>query len=204
MPQHPCGLWPPGQFPSMPSRKWLEIRQVCWPPPPCARANTGHCHFPGNNGILWWPQSSLPVVGPRAQTLGRHPLGARAFTGAWRPAELPLRPEQEAEGRADPLRPARRPTGRSPQAPPLAHIRAAPRASAGANTSTPRGQHPPAAPLRRWTGVRESPHHEGRAEWQGFRAPRPGGCLWPKRPLRPDGKDGENHCPQPYSAEISR
>lgn len=129
------------------------------------------------------------------------------FTGAWRPwscicaradAKVVLLPS--GQGPLLPLPYRHEPAGTT-----LGQQPSSPDASlAGVDTSTPRGLHPPS----RFSSKvdrrgRESPHHEGWGERQGFRAPRPGGCLWPRRPLCPDDKDGENQCPQPYPAEIS-
>lgn len=79
----------------MPSRKCLEIRQVCWPPPRLARANTALRHLPSNNGALWQPSRACLVADLLGQTPGQHPLSAYSFSlsGTW--PKLPLWPEQE-------------------------------------------------------------------------------------------------------------
>lgn len=42
----PRGLW----HPNTPSRKWLEIRQVCWPPPRVRQQTQATVPFPGCGG----------------------------------------------------------------------------------------------------------------------------------------------------------
>lgn len=91
IPVRPYGLCLPGLGQIMPSRKCLEIRQVCWPLPWLARANT----VLSNNGALWQPSRACLVADLFGQTPGWHPLLAYAFSlsGTW--PKLPLCPEQE-------------------------------------------------------------------------------------------------------------
>lgn len=131
----PRGLWRP----NMPSRKWLEIGQVCWPPPRVRQQTQATVPFPGCGG-------HSPACLSRAACRNGGAASVMSSGICGRPAAPPsCLCGQSRKGRvvlmpSGPLLPL--PSGEEPPGTSLGKHSRAPRASAWANTSAPRGLQP--------------------------------------------------------------